>query len=67
MIDRSVAKEYGICHVSLHRFCVKLRKNENPKKVYKPCNRAFDSEQEEVLRDYVKRAADLYLAFQLEI
>jgi len=27
---RSVAEEYGICHASFHRFCVKLSKNENP-------------------------------------
>lgn len=51
-----------ICHVSLHRFCVMLRKNENPKKVYRPYNWDFDSKQEQVLRDCVKRAADLYYA-----
>jgi hypothetical protein len=57
---RSVAKGYGICRASLHRFCVKLRKNENSKTFYKPLNWAFHSKQEEVIRYYVKRAADPY-------
>jgi transposase-like protein len=26
---RSVAKQWSMCHASLHRFCVKLRENEN--------------------------------------
>jgi hypothetical protein len=29
---RGLATEYGVCHVSPRRFCVRLRKNENPKK-----------------------------------
>jgi len=57
---RSVAKEFGICHISLHRFCVKLRKNEKSQTGYRPHNRVFESHQEGMLRDYVKRAADLY-------
>jgi hypothetical protein len=56
---RSVAKEYGICHESLRRFCAKLRENKNPKTGYRPHKRVFGSQQEEVLRDYCKRVADL--------
>jgi hypothetical protein len=56
---RSVAKELGIFHASLHRFCVKLRKNENPQTGYRPHNRVFNSQQEGTRRNYVKRAADL--------
>jgi hypothetical protein len=56
---RGVAKEYEIFHVSLHTSCAELSKNESPKTGYRPHNRAFDSQQEEVLKDYVKRVADL--------
>jgi hypothetical protein len=52
----SVAREYGVCHVSLHGFCVTLRKSETLKTGYKPHNREFDSKQE----DYAKQAAHLY-------
>jgi hypothetical protein len=57
---RSVAKEYGICIVSLHKFCVKLSKNENAQTGYRSHNRIFDSQKGKILRDYVKRAANLY-------
>ena len=57
---RSVAKVHGICHVSLHRFCVKKRRNDNPTVGYHPHNRVFNENQENILADYVKKCADLY-------
>ena len=57
---RSVARESGICHVSLYRFCEKMRRNENPTVGYNPHNRVFNSEQEGKLADYIKYSADLY-------
>jgi hypothetical protein len=46
---RSVDKEFGICHISLHRFSVKLRKYEKSQTGYRPHNRVFKSNQEGVL------------------
>ena len=57
---RSVAKEFGICPVSLYRFYKKIRDNLSPKTGYNPHNRVFKAHEEEMLTNYVKRTADLY-------
>jgi hypothetical protein len=57
---RDVTEEYGICHASFHWFCIMLSKDKTPKMGYRPHNRVFDSQQEGIFRDYVKRAANLY-------
>ena len=47
---RSAAKEFGICHVSLYRFCKKKRDNLNLKTGYNPDNRVYKSHEEEMLK-----------------
>ena len=59
---RSVAQEYSICHVSLYRFCKKLRADNNviPKLGYNPHTKVFTNEQESILTTYLKTCGDLY-------
>ncbi|XP_014845953.1 PREDICTED: uncharacterized protein LOC106919834 [Poecilia mexicana] len=63
---RSVAKAYGICHVTLSRYCKSLQKlreqgsSDLPSVGYWSSNKVFSEVQEEVLADYLTQAADLY-------
>ncbi|CAL8310737.1 unnamed protein product [Gadus morhua 'NCC'] len=63
---RGVAKTYGICHVTLHRFHKKRQMLESkgsktlPRVGYWTSKRVFSIEQELLLKDYQVKAADLY-------
>lgn len=57
---RKVAKDYGMCHVSLYRYVKSLRENLQPRVGYNPHNRVFNEEQELQLAKYCERAVDLY-------
>lgn len=57
---RGVAKEYGICHVTLARFCKKVRNGGPISHGYNAHNRIFKDEYEEELKKYILRCADLY-------
>jgi len=57
---RKVAKDYGMCHVSLNRFVNALRNNLEPKVGYNPYNRVFTPEQESQLVKYCEKTVDLY-------
>ncbi|KAK0148855.1 Jerky -like [Merluccius polli] len=59
---RGVAKSYGICHVTLHRFHKKRSQGSKtlPRVGYWTPKRVFSLEQELLLRDYLMQAADLY-------
>jgi hypothetical protein len=43
-----VAKDYGMCHVSLNRFVNVLRADLAPKLGYHPHNKVFSTEQEQL-------------------
>lgn len=63
---RSVAKQYGICHVTLYRFCKERKKLEEkgsrdlPRVGYHSGKKVFTDEQENELTAYLMRAADAY-------
>lgn len=57
---RSVAKDYGMCHVTLYRFVSALKNNTIPTTGYKPYNKVFTREQEEQLSQYCEDSAKLY-------
>ncbi|KAB0795832.1 hypothetical protein PPYR_09893, partial [Photinus pyralis] len=57
---RSVAKNYGMCHVTLTRYVRSLRQNEKRRVGYNPHNRVFDEEREKQLVQYCKTSVDLY-------
>lgn len=57
---RQVAKNYGMCHVSLNRFVNSIRNNLQPKVGYNPYNRVFTAEQESQLVKYCEKTVDLY-------
>lgn len=57
---RMAAKRYGICHVTLYRFWKKTVNNDSPQVGYKPHNRVFGPEEENILSDYVKHAANSF-------
>ncbi|XP_027012391.2 histone-lysine N-methyltransferase PRDM9-like isoform X1 [Tachysurus fulvidraco] len=59
---RGVAKSYGICHVTLHRFHKKRsQESKTLSRVgYWTPKRVFTLEQELLLSDYLMQAADLY-------
>lgn len=57
---RKVAKDYGMCHVTLYRFVKALRENKTPKTGYNPYNRVFNEEHEKQLVQYCKMSVDLY-------
>lgn len=57
---RKVAKDYGMCHVSLNRFVNALRNNLQPNVGYNPHNRVFTAEQELQLVKYCEKTVDLY-------
>lgn len=60
MTVRAVARQYGMCHVSLNRFVNAVRENRNPVVGYRPHNKVFSIEQEQQLGQYVESAAKLY-------
>ena len=57
-----MAKTYGICHVTLHRFYKKRSQGSKtlPRVGYWTLKRVFTLEQELLLKDYLMQAADLY-------
>ncbi len=63
---RSVAKVYGMCHVTLYRFCKERKKLEEkgskelPPVGYRSGNKVFNNEQGRELTDYLMRAAGAY-------
>lgn len=59
---RSVAKQFGICHVSLYRFYKKSLKTSTDVVSfgYKSHNRVFTDDEEAKLGDYIKYTSDLY-------
>ena len=58
---RSVAKSYGTCHVTLYRFYKKKSQGQtHPRVGYWTPKRVFSLEQELLISDYLKQAADLY-------
>lgn len=46
---RCIAKEMNLCHVTLSRYCNKLRNMEAPKAGYNPHTRVFSKDQEKAL------------------
>lgn len=60
---RSVAGQFGICHITLSRY-VKKRKEipeeENLKVGYARHKQVFTEEHEELTEDYLKSAANIY-------
>ena len=64
--ERSVAKDYSICHETLNRYCKKLQNlreqgsRKLPRVGYHSSQKVFDAQQEEVLTGYLIEAADLY-------
>ncbi|XP_063729946.1 uncharacterized protein LOC134881091 isoform X1 [Eleginops maclovinus] len=60
---RSVAKEFEICHTTLYRFCKKLERagpGEEIRTGYWTPRRVFTAEQEAILSNYLKTAADMF-------
>jgi hypothetical protein len=57
---RSVAKDLGICHVTLYRFVKKLKTNVVPSCGYVGTRQVFTSEQERSLAEYAKTASAIY-------
>jgi transposase-like protein len=67
---RAVGRKYGIDHVTLLRYCKKhtqsLQQQSNPMAEasfsvgYSKCNQVFTLDEENLLEDYVKKAASLY-------
>lgn len=60
---RSVASNFGLCHVTLNRYCNAKKKQPGstpPKYGYKPHTRVFSAEEEATLNKYLLEAADLY-------
>lgn len=63
---RRVAKAHNICHVTLYRYCKaaeKLREEGNGEKPhvgYRSSQKVFSEEEEELVAEYLKEAADLH-------
>lgn len=62
---RQVAKEPGPCHVSLYRYCKKIKNHKEgggspPRTGYNPHTRGFTGEMEVKIVEYLLKAADLY-------
>jgi len=59
---RAVAREFGICHVSLFRFVKKLQQStdKNVTLGYKRNRQIFTDEEEQKLSEYVKTASAIY-------
>ncbi|KAL4100747.1 hypothetical protein QTP88_020779 [Uroleucon formosanum] len=68
MSERSAAKKFNICHVSLNRYIKKFKLHREtgiclPAFGYRPHNKIFDDFQEKQLVDYVKFSADMYFGY----
>ena len=57
---RVVAKQHGICHITLRRFVMKLNADGSATYGYTGNRQIFTSAQERLLADYVKTAASIY-------
>jgi len=57
---RAVAKECGICHVTLYRFVHKLKMTQSATCGYIPNRQIFSANQERIIADYVKTASSIY-------
>ncbi|XP_041705696.1 uncharacterized protein zgc:113274 [Coregonus clupeaformis] len=58
---RSAAKAHGVCHVTLFRYCRRKKDSANARlPAYRAHNRVFSQEQENNLKEYLLRAADIY-------
>jgi len=61
---RSVANEFGICHVTLYRFVQKLKQNNTQSSTaacgYIATRQVFSASQERMLADYIKSASGIY-------
>lgn len=62
-----VAKSYGICHVTLHRFHKKRSQGSKTLSRVGYWTRVFTLEQELLLRDYLMQAADLYYGLMFKL
>ncbi|XP_060859163.1 uncharacterized protein LOC132936449 [Metopolophium dirhodum] len=65
MSQRSAAKKFNICHVSLNRYINKFKLHREtgscqPAFGYRPHNKVFNNFQEKQLADYVKISTDMY-------
>ena len=57
---RTVAKQHGICHITLRRFVMKLKAGGSATYGYAGNRQIFTSAQERILVDYVKTASAIY-------
>ena len=57
---RSVAKDFALCHVTLSRYCKKLKANMAPGVGYARPRQVFNEHQEEQLTSYLGTASKLY-------
>ena len=55
---REVARTYGICHVTLHRYCKKMISGTKPHSGYNPHTRVFNASDETKLVDYLLQALE---------
>ncbi|XP_030767511.1 uncharacterized protein LOC115891224 [Sitophilus oryzae] len=72
MSTRAAAKKHDLCHVSLGRFKNKnealealgAEKNNNSVSMgYRAWNKVFTQEQEQIMEDYILKAANIYYGF----
>ncbi|XP_060846584.1 uncharacterized protein LOC132926267 [Rhopalosiphum padi] len=71
MSERSVAKQFNICHVSLNRYIKKFKLHREtggclPAIGYRSHNKIFDDFQEKQFAEYVKISADMYFGLNLK-
>lgn len=57
---RSVAKEFGICHVTLMRFIKKQKDNKEVTAGYKATRQIFNNDQEKILSEYLLKCSSIY-------
>ena len=57
---RSVAKDFNICHVTLYRYVTNIKKGNIPSVGYKPTAKVFSDEEEQIMVNYILKAADRY-------
>ena len=58
---RSVAKDLNICHVTLYRYVTTFKKGNIPSVGYKPTSKVSSDEKEQIMVNYILKAADRYL------
>jgi hypothetical protein len=71
MSERSVAKQFNICHVTLNRYIKKFKLHREtggclPAIGYRPHNKIFDDFQEKQFVEYVNISADMYFGLNLK-